>query len=426
MAFVVGWCAVGSVIVYALVLGASLATWEALALAAALVAAGLMLARVVSPAAEPSRRPEHGLAKVVAVGAAGCLVGYLALLGLHAALTASPTAWDAWAFWLPRAKAIYFFHGLQPHLRGGYASFAHPEYPPLVPAFDATVFHFAGGATVLALPFQDWLLAAAFVAAAAVVLRRRVRPVVLWPALCLIVLTPQFGDSIGDGHADPQLARLVGLAAVCGAVWVLERDGRLLALSGILLAGAVLTKREGLALALLLAVAFAIAARVDGSRKWWRAFLLVPCLVLATLPWQIWLRAEHVHAETDYSLRLLLRPGILSHRLDRLRIALERLPQIAFSFDHWILLIPLALFLALLAVRIRSSLAVLVVSLILLGYVGLACVYWVGILPIDWYLRTSASRVIASLVVAVGVLVPLVAAELLRTEHGHEQGDAPA
>ena len=193
-----------------------------------------------------------------------------------------------------------------------------------------------------------------------------------------------------------------------------------------LLAGAVLTKREGLALALLLAVAFAIAARVDGSRKWWRAFLLVPCLVLATLPWQIWLRAEHVHAETDYSLRLLLRPGILSHRLDRLRIALERLPQIAFSFDHWILLIPLALFLALLAVRIRSSLAVLVVSLILLGYVGLACVYWVGILPIDWYLRTSASRVIASLVVAVGVLVPLVAAELLRTEHGHEQGDAPA
>jgi hypothetical protein len=417
MGFVVGWCALGSVIVYALVLGVSLATWEALALATALGVAGLILGRVVSPAAEPPRRPERGLARVVAVGAAGCLVGYLALLGLHAALTASPTAWDAWAFWLPRAKAIFFFHGLQPHLRGGYASFAHPEYPPLVPAFDATVFHFAGGAAVLALPFQDWLLAAAFVAAAAVVLRRRVRPAVLWPALCLIVLTPQFGDSIGDGHADPQLARLVGLAAVCGAVWILERDGRLLALSGILLAGAVLTKQEGLALAILLAVAFAIAARVDGDRGWWRAFVLVPGLILAALPWQIWLRVEHVHAETDYSLRLLLHPDLLSHRLDRLRIALERLPQIALSFDHWILVIPLALFLALLVVGTRASLAVLVVGLILLGYVGLACVYWVGILPIEWYMRTSASRVIASLVVAVGALVPLVAAELLRTEH---------
>jgi hypothetical protein len=414
MAFVVGWCVLGSGIVYALVLGASLTVWGSFALAAALGGAALIVARRVPAAADQTGRRERGRTKILAVGAAACLVGYLTLLGLHAALRASPTAWDAWAFWLPRAKAIFFFHGLQPHLPGGFASFAHPDYPPLVPAFDATVFSFAGAASVLALPFQDWLLAAAFVAAVAVVLRRRVRPAVLWPALCLLALTPQFGATIGDGHADPQLARLVALAAVCGGVWLLERDGRLLALSGILLTGAVLTKKEGLALALLLTVALAVAARVDRARGWWHAFVLGIALILAAAPWQIWLHVEHVDYVPDYRLRTLLHPGSLDHRLDRLRIALEHLPQIAVSFDHWILVIPLALFLALIALRRRSSVAVLVLGVVLLGYVGLACVYWIGTLPIGWYMRTSASRVVASLVLVAGALTPLVAAELLR------------
>jgi hypothetical protein len=414
LAFIVGWCALGSAIVYALILGSSLAVWETVAVAAALVVAGVTLGGVVPAPGDRAERPDRGVTRVVAVGGAACLVIYLTLLGLHAALTASPTAWDAWAFWLPRAKAIFFFHGLQPHLRGGFASFAHPEYPPLVPAFDATLFHYARGAVVLALPFQDWLLATAFVAATAVTLRRHVRAAVLWPSLCLLVFTPGFGAGIGDGHADPQLARLVALAGVCGGVWVLERDARLLALSGILLVGAVLTKQEGIALGLLLAVALTVAARVEGGRGWWRPLTLVPVLIVAALPWQIWLHVEHVKYVPDYSLRNLLHPGFLSDRLGRLQIALEHLPGIAFSFDHWLLVVPLALLLAFLAIRTRSSLAVLVLGVVLVGYFGLACVYWIGTLPVTWYIRTSASRVIASLVVSAGALTPLVAAELLR------------
>jgi hypothetical protein len=246
------------------------------------------------------------------------------------------------------------------------------------------------------------------------VLRRHVRAAVLWPSMCLLVFTPGFGRSIGDGHADPQLARLVALAAVCGGVWVLGRDGRLLALVGILLVGAVMTKEEGLALGLLLAVALALAARVDGGRGWSRSLVLVPVLIVATLPWQIWLHVEHVKYSPDYSLRSLLHPGFLSDRLGRLQIALQHLPGIALSFDHWLLVLPLALLLALLAIRTRSSLAVLVLGVVLLGYLGLACIYWIGTLPVSWYIRTSASRVIASLVVTAGALTPLVAAELLR------------
>jgi hypothetical protein len=423
-ALIVGWCVLGSVVVYALVLGFFPTVWELVAVAATFVMAGIALGRVLPAAADRAARPERGLAKIVSVGAVALLVGYLALLGLHAAMTASPTAWDASAFWLPRAKAIFFFHGLQPHLRGGFASFTSPEYPPLIPAFNATVFNFAGGAAVLALPFQDWLLATAFVAAAAVVLRQRVRAVVLWPSLCLLVLAPQFGAGVGDGHADPQLARLVALAAVCGALWVLERDERLLALTGILLVGAVLTKREGQLLGLLLAIALMVAGRIDGGRGWWRAFLLVPALIVAAFPWQIWLHVEHVKFAPDYSLRSLLHPVFLAQRLGRLRIALEHLLRIALSFDHWLLVLPLALLLALLAVRASSSLAVLVLGLILLDFIGLAGVYWIGKLPVTLWVTTSASRVATSLVFVAGALTPLLAAELLRTERS-EQGRLP-
>jgi hypothetical protein len=415
LAFIVGWCVVGAAIVYALMLGASLELWQPIALAAGLAAGALALGRVIPAHADLVERRERGVARVCSVVAAATLVGYLALLGLHAALTTSPTGWDTWAFWLPRAKAIFAFHGLHPHLQGGFASFAHPDYPPLIPAFDATVFNFAGAASVLALPFQDWLLAAAFVAAAAVVLRRRVRAAVLWPALCLLVLAPQFGASVGEGYADPQLARLVALAAVCGGVWVLERSGRLLVLTGILLVAASLTKREGLGLALMLSVVLAVAARVEDRRGWARALLLVPTLIVAALPWQIWLHVEHVAYTPDYSLRTLLHPRYLFDRLGRLGTALEQLPRIALSFDHWLLVLPLALLLAFLVIGTRSSLAVLLLGVIGAGYLGLACVYWIGMLSVTWYMRTSASRVVASLVILAGALTPLVASELLRT-----------
>jgi hypothetical protein len=421
LAFIVGWCTLGAAIAYALIFGASLQLWQPIALAAALAAPTFAFGRVIPAKVDDVERQEHGVARACAIAAAVSLIGYLALLGLHSALTESPTGWDTWAFWLPRAKAIFSFDGLHPHLHGGFASFAHPEYPPLVPAFDATVFRFAGAASVLALPFQDWLLAAAFVGATAAVLRCRVRPAVLWPALCLLVLAPQFGASVGAGYADPQLARLIALAAVCGGIWVLERDGRLLALTGILLVGASLTKREGVGLALMLSVALAVAARVEGGRGWARALLLVPTVIVAALPWQIWLHVEQVRSSPDYNLRSLFHPDYLSDRLGRLSIALEHLPRIALSFDHWLLVLPLALLLALLVIGTRSSLAVLVLGSIGAGYLGLACVYWIGTLPVTWYMRTSASRVVASLVLLAGALTPLLAGELLRVDQGQDR-----
>jgi hypothetical protein len=415
LAFVLGWCAVGVAVSISLMLGGSLALWQPVVLAGVLVAAALVVARRIPAAVEPPPLAAAAAdARLFGRVAAGVLVAYTALLGIRAAFAGSPAIWDGWAFWIPKAKAIFYFHGLKPHLEGGYASFAHVEYPPLVPAMDATVFRFAGAADQLLLPFQDWLLAAAFLGALAALLHRRVPGHLLWPALLVLALAPDFAYFIGSGLGDPPLARVFALAAVCGALWLVGRDWRLLAVAGILLAGASETKGEGMLFGLLLCVGLVVGAAFERPRRVWPALLLAPVAILAAVPWQIWLSATGVTYSPDYKLSDAVRPSYLSDRVSRLGTALERLPGYALGLDRWLLLVPVALVLAVLLVRRRPSLAAFVVGIVTLGYLGLSSVYWVSTLPLGWYINTSAERVTSSLVFVCGALTPLLAAELFR------------
>ena len=95
LAFIVGWCMLGAAIVYALILGASLQLWQPIALAVALAAGASALGRAIPGGADTIERRERGVARVCAIAAAASLVGYLALLGVHSALTESPTGWEA-------------------------------------------------------------------------------------------------------------------------------------------------------------------------------------------------------------------------------------------------------------------------------------------------------------------------------------------
>lgn len=415
LAFVLGWGVVGALVSLALMLGASAALWQACVLALVVVAAGVGLARLVPAAPVPAPPPEEPRFRFAGRLAAGALALYVGLLGVHAAVAGAPTQWDAWAFWIPKARAIVSFGGLHAHLVGGYASFAHPEYPPLVPALDAVVFRFAGSTDIVTLPFQDWLLATAFLAAVAALLARRVPGVVLWPALLFVALAPGFGRFLGSGLGDPPLARLFALAAVVAALWLLEREPRLLALLGLLLGAAAFVKGEGMLLGLVLLLALGLATALErGPVRPVAALLAVP--ILASVPWQLWLHAEHVRATPDYRLGDVLRLGYLAHRIDRLGTALGRLPGYALSPHTWLLLVPVALVLALCLLRRARGLAVLVLVLVGGGYLGLASVYWISTLPLGTYIETSAGRVTISLVLVCGVLAPLLAAELMRED----------
>ena len=51
---------------------------------------------------------------------------------------------DAWSFWVPKAKAIYFFGGLDEEF---FTELPGASYPLLVPVLDAAAFHAMGART---------------------------------------------------------------------------------------------------------------------------------------------------------------------------------------------------------------------------------------------------------------------------------------
>jgi hypothetical protein len=264
LAFVAGWAALGIAASSALMAGAALTVAQGVVLAAAVAAAGLLAAwRVPARSLSGATSSARGAANAVAVGAAAVLLVYLEAL-FRRARGAEPSAWDTWAFWLPKAKSIVYFDGLDTR-PGGFTSFANPDYPPLKPALDALGFRFAGEVDAGALVLQDWALTAAFFGALAALLAPRVRPVILWPSLAVLALLPNFGALVGTLLADGPLAVLFALAGVCGALWLRDREPRLVALAALFVAAGALVKNEGLMLALVLV---AVLAAVTRLRPW--------------------------------------------------------------------------------------------------------------------------------------------------------------
>jgi hypothetical protein len=138
-----------------------------LSLAAALL---ILLAPLLVPPVM-RHRPTPPLPGALGWLAAPAIVG-AALVALRG--TSYPMrGWDAWAFWVPRARSIVELGGLSPdYLRSGVAN---PDYPPFVPALEAGYLRAQGSLDTTLIHFQLGLLLAAFVAASALVLPRAPR-----------------------------------------------------------------------------------------------------------------------------------------------------------------------------------------------------------------------------------------------------------
>jgi hypothetical protein len=405
LALVVGWAAVGIVESTALVLGAPIAWWDVTLFCLALAVAGVALTRRV-----PARRlgvvAERGPAAWLAVAGAAIVFVELAALLRRAVNEGAPLQWDAWAFWLPKAKSLVDFGGLDTGI-GGFTSFANPGYPPFVPALDASAFAFMGNTHASPLAVQEWVIALAFFAALASLLATRVRPAILWPCLAFLAVLPTFTALIGSSLGDEPLMFLLGLGAACVALWLLEREPRYAVLAGVFLAAAAVAKNEGLPPALVLAGTALVAS--------WRR-PLTPALVFlsplaALVPWKLWLHAHHIRSSPDYRLSDALHPSVLGDKIDRLSTAARVLPGHVFSPSQWLLAVPLMLAAAVLAAPRRPALAVLAVLAPAAVIAGLLVAYWIGFPPLDWYIKTSADRVIASGVVMSVVFLPLLLAE---------------
>lgn len=355
--------------------------------------------RPESPAG--ARAPGAGL---VAVAFGALVVVYLEAL-FRAGRLAGLSAWDAWAFWVPKAKAIYFLGGLDEQF---FRELANPTYPPLVPALEASAFHFMGSADVVTLHVQFWFFACGFVAAVAGVLAPRVPPLLLWPFVLLALVAPRVVGRTLDPQADFLLDYFFALAALLVALWLVDREPWLLATASVFMSAALLTKRDGQ----LLVACIVVAALVGSLRRWryaWpRLALAAAAAVALAIPWRIWFTSRDLEGELP-SAGLF---ALFDHP-DRGWPAFESAIGAALDYDLWLVSVPLvgvAVILAFLAGA--RTLPGYTLTLYVLTIAGLTWVLWSftelelpftqdeGVNPI---VRLSGALVVAS-----AALVPLL------------------
>jgi hypothetical protein len=320
------------------------------ALGAAGVGTGLLRGAAVPHSLGLSRATPILLVTAVGIALAGLFLEAL----FRVARLQSLQEYDAWAFWVPKGLAIYFFDGLDEHV---FTTAPNATYPPLQPILDAAAFHAMGGPDVVTLHVQFWLLVAGTVGAVAGLLYRHVPAWLLWPPLLLVLVVPRFGERLLAPQADVLVDVLVVVAALLLALWLRDRAGWRLAAAAVLLAAAVNTKREGI---LFAACVLAVALLVSRPRAWRQLAAAALVVGLAIVPWRLWAAHHDIPSGA---------PSSFSS--DRLADALDLSARVLYSNSRWSI-VPLVATIALAAAALWGDrrLAAYVGLLGLLLFVG--------------------------------------------------------
>jgi hypothetical protein len=212
---------------------------------------------------------------------------------------------------------------------------------------------------------------------------------VLAGSLLLLVLSPELWRHVQGGVADLPLAIYLALAVVAAARWLQTREWFLLALAGLSFAVALQIKTEALVEVAALVVVGALFAR----RLLWSALAL-----LTALPWVAWRWLHDVPSRAELDLT----------RVERVPDAARVVAEHLFDPTEWLVLVPAAIVLALIARQPK----VLLVPGALLAVVLVA--YWIDRDEIGYVLATSAYRVIDPVVLSAAVLIPLLAESFLQ------------
>jgi hypothetical protein len=420
LAYMLGVAGLGVALSVELVVGVPFRFGMIVLTCVALATAGLVAGRFLG-----RRRPvlrhadDRGLGLVAA--AFGALVVVYVEASFRAGRLTGLSNWDAWAFWVPKAKAIYYFGGLDDQF---FRELANPTYPPLVPALQASAFHFMGSADVVTLHVQFWFFLTGFVAAVVGLLAPRVPAVLLWPVLLLVLVAPRVVARTLEPQADFLLDYFFALAALLIALWLVERRPWQLASASLFLGGAMLTKREGQMLAACIVVA-ALAASWGSRRFAWPRLALAGGSALAlAVPWRIWFRSHDLTGELPDGGFL----GLFDH-LDRAWPAFRTVVSALLDFELWLVVLPLtgaAVVLALVAgARILPAYTALVYGFAVAGFVWVLWSFTELELPfvqdegVNPIIRLSGSLVVLS-----AALVPLLLDAAWRGTDRPRRGEA--
>lgn len=414
LAYLLGVAAVGVEATLVLIAGAGIGTPVVVALALGTAVACAAIAR-------RRRRPLPGRLAfarphVDAPWLAGAVFAVVTAVALamffRVARLQGNIAYDAWAFWVPKGKAIYFFGGLDEQL---FRTLPGPSYPLLVPALQAMDFHLMGAADQTTLALQYWFLFAGFVLAVWGLLRPLVPSVAIWPFLALAAVLPELDKRLLNAQADWPLDIFFAVAALCVALWVVTREPWLLGAYGLLLAALMATKREGQLLAACLLVA-ALAVTWRAARSAWPRLIGLAVLAFAVnIPWRIWWESRNLLPDTPDS-----GVGRLSATASRIGPAFRIVLELLFSYDLWSIVVPLALAAAvLLLLRGDVSLPGLYLGTTALAVVGFTWILWsIPSLPLDTSPLTPIPRAVGSLVLLSVAFAPLLVSQLLAAGQG--------
>ena len=391
-AYLVGFAVVGIVSAHLALVGVSFG-WVALVVTA-VVSLGLA---AFFPAARRSVRGFARFGRPSGWGFAG--MGVLAVFFARAwpVFAAKPlTDYDSWAEWGMKGKALTLFGWANPHLFAAkQATPLNLDYPLLLPSLEAIAARAMGGFDSQLIHLQFLLFAVAGLAALHALLQRRAAAWLVWPFLVAIAVAPALSKQLLTAYADVPLALLFAAGVVADATWLRDQSTRTLGLATLFFAAAALTKKEGAIFVVAAYLSLLIAARR-------RRPLLLSALAVeaALLPWQIWLRVNHVASATSYSWQFVHHPGIAP-------LIAKALLTSTISLHAWPLLIPLFLACALAAAGTRLSLFAICWTLV--SFVGLEGIYLTSSREWSNYFAFTGDRVIDTPVIATAALTPMLA-----------------
>jgi hypothetical protein len=343
---------------------------------------------------------------LIVIGA-GVIVLALAAAVASALHADADASYDLYAFWLLKAKAIYFFHGIST-APSGVGTYVHPNYPLLMPTLTATSFWFMDGTRTLLLPLQQSIVVIAFFGSIATLLASHVPRWITYPSLAMLVVAPGFTARIIFVLPDMNLAYVFVLAAVTCILWIEEQRPAWLVLATLFLSAAVLMKGEAEGWAVLLIVALVWASVAVHGRRGFRTGALVIALALLE-PWHRWLTSHHLSTEpTDYTWHSLFRLHYLSEQFWRFRYGLASLDHWIVDGNAWLLIPPLFVVTLLIVAPTKPALAAAVTGWLVAVFASIAVVFWIATPNVQAYVAESVTRITEVLPIAASTLLPLL------------------
>lgn len=323
------------------------------------------------------------------------VIGMWTLILLSQAVRSAPIGWDSLVIWLFKGHVLYTA-GTVPtgFFADPYYSFAHPDYPLLVPLTVARTYAWIGENDMLAKGF--WSLLAG---AAAFGLYYGLSGVTGMPArlvgLMVLMSLPEVASSASGyfaGYADLPLAVLLLFGGIFLYRWLKPDTGADYIAASLFFSLAGFTKNEGLIIALA-GNALILVLGLAGRRLTWPGISAVVFLFGAIfVPWQVEYRLLGLQSDLPMSIstaaaNLSARVGLIMQSLTSSALNASDLSLV------WPLLCVLLVLSLLLAPRkwlIASALLILIVAHLAASIFA----YLVTPYDLTWHLATSAGRVV--------------------------------